>query len=184
MTVVVQSYGAFRAEDLLAPGMPEKFVEIIEGELVTTTPANPHHNRICYRIECLFDNFRRGKAGLDFGGSNDGFLLKKNPDTLLSPDASLHRKRPESEGTWLEFAPEIAVEVLSPGNTPSEIAYKTRTYLAAGSEQVWLVNPEKGSFEFIFRDGRRVRAEGDEVIHCEGIAEGLEIDLKVILARE
>lgn len=184
MTMVVQPYGNFRAEDLLAPGMPEKFVEIIEGELVTMTPAGKFHNRIAHRCEDLFDLFCRDRSDLDFGGYNDGFLLQRDPDVLFSPDASLYRRRPETEGPWLEFAPEVVVEVLSPSNTPSEIAYKTGTYLQSGSEQVWLVDPEAGSIEFIHRDGRRVHVEGDEVIRAEGIAEGLEIHLTAIFARE
>ncbi|MCG3199189.1 MAG: Uma2 family endonuclease [Candidatus Omnitrophica bacterium] len=183
MTVQVRSHGSFRAEDLLAPGMPEKFVEIIDGELVTMTPAGKFHNRIAHRFEDLFDLFCRDQSDLDFGGYNDGFLLQREPDVLVSPDASLYRRRPEGEGPWLEFAPEIAVEVLSPSNTPAEIAHKTALYLQAGSEQVWIVDPEARSIEFIHRDGRRVRVEGDEVVRAEGIAEGLEIDLRTIFAR-
>ncbi|MCG3196863.1 MAG: Uma2 family endonuclease [Candidatus Omnitrophica bacterium] len=183
MPVQTQPYGAFRAEDLLAPGMPEKFVEIIEGELVTMTPAGRFHNRVALRLHLLLSEFCGKRHGLDMGGDNEGFLIERRPDILLSPDASLFRRRPESESPWLEFAPEVAVEVLSPSNTPAEIAYKTAKYFQAGSEQVWIVDPEKRSLEFIHKDGRRVRVEGDEVAMGEGLAEGLEVDLKALFAK-
>ena len=39
----------------------------------------------------------------------------------------------------LPRAPEICVEILSPSNVEAEITEKTRAYLAAGAEEVWLV---------------------------------------------
>ena len=50
-------------------------------------------------------------------------ILWQATDALLSPDAALFRARTQ-QGTWLEFGPEIVVEVVSPLNSPAEIAYK------------------------------------------------------------
>jgi Uma2 family endonuclease len=41
-----------------------------------------------------------------------------------------------------DFAPDLAVEVLSRGNTDAEMARKRREYFAAGVRLVWLVDPE------------------------------------------
>jgi len=45
-------------------------------------------------------------------------------------------------------APEICVEILSPSNLDAEIDEKTRSYLAAGAEEVWLVF-EQGTIRYI-----------------------------------
>lgn len=183
MSVIAESPRAlFRVEDLLRPGMPEKFVEVIEGELVVMTPAGWKHNKIGVRFIILFERFCETHPELDCGGDNDGFLLQRDPDVLLSPDASLFRHRERSDKPWMEFAPEIAVEVVSPGNSPTEIAYKRRKYFEAGAEQVWIARRETRSLEFHFRDGRCVTFQGDEIAKCEGIAEGLEIDLRKLFA--
>jgi len=183
MAVVTERYGTFRAEDLLNPEVPEKFVEIIEGELVVTLPAGRFHNRICFRFARLFQLYCETSTGLDYGGSNEGFLLEQHPDVLLSPDACLFRKREDPDNIWMEFAPEVAVEVLSPSNTGTEMAYKMEKYFGAGSEQVWIADPEKESIEFYYSDGRRVRVEGDEIVEGEGIAEGMKIDLPALFER-
>jgi Uma2 family endonuclease len=54
----------------------------------------------------------------------------------------------------LPRAPEICVEVLSPSNVSAEITEKTRAYLAASAQEVWLVS-EDGSIRFIDRSGEK-----------------------------
>jgi Uma2 family endonuclease len=55
-------------------------------------------------------------------------------------------------------APEICVEVLSPSNTESEIEEKTRAYLAAGAQEVWIV-PEDGAVRFYGSSGERTGSQ-------------------------
>jgi len=54
----------------------------------------------------------------------------------------------------LPRAPEICVEIISPSNVEAEITEKTRAYLAAGAEEVWLVD-ETGKVRFIDRSGEK-----------------------------
>ena len=167
------------AEDLACPGVPEKFVELVEGEAVEMTPGGKRHNRIASEFEFLFRAFCKSRPDLDYGGDNDGFAIERDPDTVLSPDASLFRRR-EGAGTWMDFAPEIVVEVLSPSNSPMEIAFKRNRFFEAGTEQFWTVDLERKRLEIHHRDGRLVLAEGGDVVEGEGIAEGLRVDLKEI----
>jgi Uma2 family endonuclease len=167
----------FRADDLLRPGSPEKFVEVIEGEFVQMSPAGRRHNKIAARLLLLFAAFCDRREDLDFGGDNDGFLVERDPDTLLSPDATLFSVRPEAGDGWLDFAPELAVEVLSPSNSALEMAYKKGKYFGAGTQQFWIVDPADRSLEIVFPDGRRLRWEGNATVAGEGIAQGLRVDL-------
>jgi Uma2 family endonuclease len=54
-------------------------------------------------------------------------------------------------------APDICVEVLSPSNVEAEIEEKTRAYLQAGAEEVWLVS-EQGAVRYIGADGERLKS--------------------------
>jgi Uma2 family endonuclease len=51
-------------------------------------------------------------------------------------------------------APEICIEVISPSNVDAEMTEKTRAYLAAGAQEVWLV-AENGAVRFIDRSGEK-----------------------------
>jgi Uma2 family endonuclease len=42
---------------------------------------------------------------------------------------------------WVPVAPDLAVEVISPSETASDIAEKLRDYLAAGTSVVWIIDP-------------------------------------------
>ncbi len=182
MAVEIARHNRIRVEDLDLIGAPEKFVEIIDGELIQMTPACYGHGMVGFRIAMEFNNHCKSRPNLKFCADNIGFLVKRNPDTLLSPDAALFRARPMEKTTWLEFAPEIAVEVLSPSNSVAEMTFKRHRYFESGTEQFWLVDPEAHQLEIHHRDGRIVRADGAAIVEGEGIAEGLRIELTEIFA--
>ena len=56
----------------------------------------------------------------------------------------------------LVIAPEICVEVISPGNTRSEIEEKRRVYFEAGAEEVWLCDV-RGRLTFFQKDNPNLR---------------------------
>lgn len=58
------------------------------------------------------------------------------------------------ESTPYPKAPEICVEIVSPSNSPDEISEKTRAYLAAGAEEVWIVS-EEGRVRYFDANGKR-----------------------------
>jgi Uma2 family endonuclease len=60
----------------------------------------------------------------------------------------------------MELAPDLAVEVLSPGDRPGEVLAKVGDYLDAGARLVWVVDPER-------RLVRVYRADGTESILME-----------------
>jgi Uma2 family endonuclease len=165
------------AEDLLDPSVPEKFVELIEGELIVMTPANWRHGDIALNIIHLFEGFCAVRKELQYCADNNGFLIARGPDSVLSPDAALFRRRPPSETPWREFSPEAVVEIRSPANSRSDMALKRHRYFEAGTEQFWLVYPEERTIEFYHLDGKLITATGAAIVDGEGIAAGMRIDL-------
>ena len=67
--------------------------------------------------------------------------------------ASPERMRELGDQVCFPQAPEICVEVLSPGNTEAEIKEKTALYFDAGAREVWLCTPEDGKMSFLASPG-------------------------------
>ena len=94
-------------------------------------------------------------------------IIHMHPGTVRRPDISVFIKPGDWEntpGNWPRGAPEIAIEVLSPSNTPEAMREKMRDYFDAGALRVWMVDPKTRTVtihradgsETIFRDGERL----------------------------
>jgi Uma2 family endonuclease len=81
-----------------------------------------------------------GKVGV--GG---GFTLAREPDIVRSPDLFfVRRDRLQPVSTTEEygiFAPDLAIEVVSPSESAQEVREKVRDFLAAGTPLVWVAYP-------------------------------------------
>jgi Uma2 family endonuclease len=78
-----------------------------------------------------------------------GFRLASDPDTVRAPNvAFVSRARVEMvgevEGFWPE-APDLAVEVLSPGDSYAEVEEKVFAWLDARTKMVVVINPRQRS---------------------------------------
>jgi Uma2 family endonuclease len=138
---------AFTADQLLAlpSGMGKRY-ELVAGELRVMSPAGWEHGEIVYNLQTLLGHFiRENRLGQGFGAET-GFMLRRNPDTVRAPDfafiakQNLPKSRP-NEAYW-PGAPDLAVEVLSPGDTTGEVDEKIQEWLAAGCKAVWVVDPQ------------------------------------------
>jgi Uma2 family endonuclease len=81
-------------------------------------------------------------------GNDAGFILARSPDTVRGPDVSfVSRVRYDTANEVGAFpgAPDLAVEVWSPSNTPAAIHAKVGDYLAAGTRCVWVLDPDTGT---------------------------------------
>jgi Uma2 family endonuclease len=135
------------AEELLAMPDDGYRYELIQGELRRTPPAGgPHGNAAMEIGSRLAEYVRAEKLGVVFAAET-GFRLTSNPDTVRAPDAAfVSRERIERigipKGYW-PGAPDLAVEVVSPGDTFTEVAEKVIDWLTAGTKMVLVLNPEK-----------------------------------------
>ncbi len=94
-----------------------------------------------------------------------GFRLTRNPDTVRAADIAfvskdrLPAKLPKG---YLDLAPDLVAEVVSPGNDPDEIQSKVREWLEAGARYVLVVYPGPRQI-IVYRSLRQVTilTEGD-----------------------
>ena len=118
--------------------------ELVDGELVDMDGA-PRHGRMTLWIGGLFRDYIDA-AGLPLDvGVCTGFQI--DPYTLRFPDVhvtSWERMAAydEDAGGFPAFAPDVAVEVASPSNTPAALARKTEEYFANGTQAVWIAYPD------------------------------------------
>jgi len=133
------------AEELYMMPTDNLRAELIKGELIKMSPAGHKHGRIVVNLTApLAQYVKTHKFGFVYGAET-GFKLATNPDTVRAPDIAFVRQQQidrigEPEGFWPE-APDLAVEVNSPGDTVSEVENKVQEYLQAGTRLVWVVSP-------------------------------------------
>lgn len=133
---------------------------LVDGELLRMTPAGFRHGAITVNVTvALAAHVRMHRLGV-VCAAETGFVLARNPDTVLAPDAAFVRRAripPAGEpASFWEGAPDLAVEVLSPGDGRRQVARKVAAWLDAGTLAVWVVDPRDRSVT-IHEHGRRSR---------------------------
>ena len=64
------------------------------------------------------------------------------PDvSFISKERLLGKKRADS--AFFQGAPDLAIEVLSPNNTPSEISRRLKDFFSSGTRLAWIINSEE-----------------------------------------
>ncbi len=76
---------------------------------------------------------------------------------VFQPDVVVLRKRASWNRSDVGI-PRLAIEILSPTSARRDRARKAPRLLAAGVDEVWLVDPAAESIEIVSRDGRRTAA--------------------------
>ena len=88
----------------------------------------------------------------------------------LSQNSNIPEQEPK-DGFW-PGAPDLAVEVLSPGDRAGEVDEKIDAWLAAGCAAVWIVNPKlKTVTVYRSRTDVQVKAAGD-MLHGDPVVPG------------
>lgn len=154
------------ADELLHARIPDKRVELVRGVLVVREPPGYVHGEVTARLtKALMDHTDAHDLGRVLVG-DAGFKLATDPDTVRGPDLAFIRRdrlpHPSPAG-YAAFAPDLVIEVLSPGDRPGEVLAKVADWLNAGTRLVWIVDPER-------RMARVHRQDGSVTVMTEGEA--------------
>lgn len=135
------------AEELLVmPPLEGMLTELIDGEIRTMSPAGFKHGQIVGLVHLSLGNHVRKLALGDVTAAETGFILRRAPDTVRAPDVGFVRKdRVLPVDGYFPGPPDLAIEVISPNDTYTEVDAKVLDWLRSGVRLVILVNPAKQS---------------------------------------
>ena len=123
------------ADELLHVRIPDKRVELVRGRLVVREPAGLRHGRVAMDLARLLANYVDDRGMGRAYAAETGFTVARDPDTVRALDVAFIRRDrlpdPEPLG-FPDLAPDLVVEVLSPGDRAGEILATVADWLSAG----------------------------------------------------
>ncbi len=134
------------AEEFMAADLGDGTFELVRGEVIQVPPTMPEHGVVCVNVGFALVPYGR-QTGYGYALSNDSAVVtERGPDTVRGADICFysHERWPRSQvGSKLPpVAPDLVVEVYSPGNRRGEILEKLAEYLRVGIPLVWIVYPK------------------------------------------
>ena len=156
--------------------------ELVGGE-VTVTPAGMRHEQIGVKLVLKLGRYLEDHPIGELYGSSVGFRLSEAD--LLSPDVSFVRTErlpggitPDGFG---DFSPDLAVEVISPGDRLTEIEEKVQLYLSHGTHLVWVINPKLQRATVYRPDGSARVLQAQDSLDGENVLPGFACPLADIV---
>ena len=150
-------------ELLLLPRGNGKRYELVRGVLIEKMPTGDPHGDSVLRTSLLIGNHAEDN---DYGVARTGepgYRLERGPDTVRAPDVAWiapGRIPPNTQG-YPELAPDLAVEVKSPGNSNPEMAAKARMWLCYGSRAAVTLDPATTS-AIVYRPNAEPESLGED----------------------
>lgn len=146
----------------------DRLYELVDGTLVEKIMGAPE-SFVAIEVSFLLKawNRERGNVGMVLGADGPVKLMEKLvriPDVSFTNWERLPGRRVPSEPVP-DLAPDLAVEVLSEGNTPAEMERKLKEYFLSEVRLVWYIDPRKRTV--------RVYTSPDDV---EELGEGATLD--------
>ena len=170
----------YTAEEYAELGEEYEHCELVRGVLQVREPVGLAHGFTASEITRAIANYLdTHPIGLTFVES--GYVTERGPDTVRGPDVSFmtHERAKGAKGSVFgEGAPDLAVEVLSPSNTPREIATKVAEYLAGGARLVWIADPKKRTVTVLAPEALPSVVAGDESLDGGDVLPGFRVEVK------
>ena len=167
------------AEELLNSPDPRRY-ELVRGVPRVSEPPGGVHGRLAIKLGARLDEHVT-RLGLGTVLVEAGYVLKREPDTVRGQDVSFvsaARLPPDRiPEQFISGPPDLAIEILSPGDHWAEIEEKVADYLAGGARRVWLVDPRARRLIVRYPDRpSRVLADSD-IFDGEDVVPGFTLDL-------
>ncbi len=146
--------------------------EIIDGELVNLGNSGMEHGNIGIFLGGLIEIFvRQHNLGVTCDSST-AFKMKggnkRSPDiSFVSKERLIGLKRlPKG---FFDGAPDLVVEIISPGNTFDEIHTKIEEYFESGTRLLWVIHPDE-RYVLVYHSAQPDRLlRGDDILDGEDV---------------
>jgi Uma2 family endonuclease len=167
--------------------MPEDDLrtELLDGVLVKRSPPGYPHGRVQATASYLLLDFVRPRnLGEVFG--EIGFILRRNPDRVHAPDLGfIARDRIPHGGLgrgFVDFPPDLVVEIVSPSDRCSEIEEKVQEWLRFGAHIVWLVRTEPRTVTVSEAGREPLTLTEADVLTAEPVLPGFRVPIRDLFA--
>ena len=168
--------GPYREADYM--GLPdEPRCELLYGRLPLMPAPTVRHQLVAMAIARVLEDFARQRGGYAVISPVDVMLADHS---IVQPDVIyVSPKRARIVQERVEGAPDLVVEILSPGTARRDLGDKLRLYAESGVAEYWIVDVNGETFTFLENTptGFSVRLTEDGVYRSAGV-EGLELDLE------
>jgi Uma2 family endonuclease len=143
--------GEWTYEDWLCLPSDGRRYEVLNGELYMTPPPTTQHQRSSFRLAVKMDNFVREHNLGEVLPAPCGVRLP-NQSVPVQPDILFVRnERREIIGEdYIEGAPDLVVEILSPSNWLYDRREKFQAYQEASVPEYWIVDYRAHTIEVFF----------------------------------
>jgi Uma2 family endonuclease len=120
--------------------------ELVEGRIVPMSPTGGEHGRVEGNFFAAIQSFARERGLGKVLVGEVGVFTRRSPDTVRGADVAFlsndrYGKLASKRG-FLDVAPDLVVEVLSPRDSAVGLTQKLREYFAVGVRLVWVADPE------------------------------------------
>ncbi len=126
-----------------------KRYELIHGDVHLTPAPNTRHQTVVHNLDLSLGSYvHKNKLGEVWESPLD---VRLGEDTALQPDLIFisNARAGIIQENWIEGAPDLAVEVLSPSTAAHDRATKLPVYAEAGVSEVWLIDPQAKTVEVL-----------------------------------
>lgn len=146
-----------------------KRAELRRGQVHEYMPAGGRHGLVAVRIGAeLALAAQRARVGVAFAAETGFVLQLGDTESVMAPDAAFVRyERLPEDGVpsgFCRFAPDLAVEVVSPNDSYTDVREKVGDWLAGGVQAVWVVDPQRRTVEIWRADGSVQSLTEDEML--------------------
>ncbi len=161
-----------------------KRYELDEGELIIMAPAGDKHGLLAAEALLLIGPFVKEHKLGKVTAAETGFVLWTNPKTgrsvVRAPDVgfiSTARLVPQT-GKFFPIPPDLAVEVVSPNDTATQIRRKANQYLKAGTRMVIVVYPDDQLVD-VYQPSQPIRTYGiDDTLDGGDVLPGFQLSIR------
>ena len=176
---------ATEADVIEAERRTGRICELIDGVLVEKT-MGWHESRLAVLLAHLLESFlEKHDLGIVTGADGPVRILPRQvriPDVcFIGWEKFPNRELPREPIPPL--VPDLAVEVLSPGNTEAEMQRKLRDYFTAGVRLVWYIDPRRQSARVYAAVDRLTEVHEDQSLTGGDVLPGFELSLRDLFAR-
>jgi Uma2 family endonuclease len=168
-------------------------VEVVDGEIIVMSPSQRRHNRIAHLLyDSLRDFLKSNRLGVVLMEAAYVLDGDKRADWVKGarlPDVSfIAQKRVEAhdaehgpdEGPWW-LAPDLAVEIVSPTDSYTDVTRKVSDYLRFGVQQIWVIDPQANALRvYTPEKPNGMLLEADELITCASVLPGWQMSVREI----